>query len=157
MGMAVGGATKVHSTPNVVPMIDIMLVLLIIFMVITPALLAGFNAIPPQGVNLKDHPEDNSDQVLGIDDRGVYYLNKKPIRYEDIPAQLKQIYDARTEDKVLYIKAHKDLAYEKVLDVMDIAAKNGVRLTGMISDQAPGTKSTVAGDVRAPAGMGGTP
>jgi len=138
MGMAVGGATKVHSTPNVVPMIDIMLVLLIIFMVITPALLAGFNAIPPQGVNLKDHPEDNSDQVLGIDDGGRYYLNKKLIRYEDIPA-------------------HRDLPYEKVLDVMDIAAKNGVRVTGMISDQTPGTKSTVAGDVRAPAGIGGTP
>ena len=157
MGMAVGGPTKVHSTPNVVPMIDIMLVLLIIFMVITPALLAGFNAIPPQGVNLKDHPEDNSDQVVGIDDGGRYYLNKKPIRYEDIAPQLKQIFEARTEDKILYIKAHKDISYEKVLDVMDMAAKNGVRMTGMISDQTPGTKSTVEGDIRAPAAAGGTP
>ena len=157
MAMNLGGGGGVKSDINVTPLVDVMLVLLIIFMVIIPTLTSGLNAAPPQGVNLKKHPEEEGDQLLGIARDGQYYLNKQPIRNETLEAQLKQIYDARTEDKVLYIKAHKDLAYEKVLDVMDIAAKNGVRLTGMISDQAPGTKSTVAGDVRAPAGMGGTP
>ena len=156
MGMSAGGGTKVHSTPNVVPMIDIMLVLLIIFMVVTPALLAGFNAVPPQGINLKDHPEDNADQVLGIDADGQYYLNKRPIRYEDIAPQIKQIFDARTEDKIMYIKAHKDLSYEKVLDAMDLASKNGVRVVGMISEQKPGTESSVEGDKRAVAAPGGS-
>ena len=151
MGMAVGGGKGVNSTPNVVPMIDVMLVLLIIFMVVTPALLAGFNASPPQGINLKDHPEEQTDQVLGIDRDGVYYLNKRPIKYEDIGTALKQIFDARTEDKILYIKADKDLPYEKVIDAMDLAAKNGVRMTGMISDQTPGTSSTVQGDTKATA------
>ena len=66
-----GGAGGVQSTPNVTPMIDVMLVLLIIFMVVAPALMAGFNATPPEGVNLKDHPEDEqTDQVLGIDREG---------------------------------------------------------------------------------------
>ena len=157
MGMSTGGGGGVKAEPNVVPMIDIMLVLLIIFMVVTPALLAGFNAVPPQGVNLKDHPEENTDQVLGLDVDGQYYLNKQLIRYEDVPMALKQIYEARTEDKILYIKAHKDLKYDKVLDAMDIAAKNGVRVVGMISDQKPGTESTVAGDVRAHAPAGGKP
>lgn len=158
MGMSTGGGGGVKAEPNVVPMIDIMLVLLIIFMVVTPALLAGFNATPPQGVNLKDHPEEETDQVLGLDNDGNYYLNKKQIRYEDIPVALKQIYEARQEDKILYIKAHKDLKYDKVLDAMDIAAKNGVRVVGMISDQKPGTQSTVAGDSRAaPAPAGGKP
>ncbi|HVE78883.1 MAG TPA: biopolymer transporter ExbD [Gemmatimonadaceae bacterium] len=128
------------------PMIDVMLVLLIIFMVVTPALLAGFNAVPPQGINLKSHPEDNTDQMLGIDKDGQYYLNKKPIRNETLPQQLKAIYDVRTEDKILYIKAHKDLDYGKVLDAMDLASKNGVRVVGMISDQRSGTESTVEGD-----------
>ena len=64
MGMSVTTGGGVKSEPNVVPMIDVMLVLLIIFMVVTPALMAGFNANPPQAVNLKDHPEDeNLDQV----------------------------------------------------------------------------------------------
>src|SRR5918992_3693865 len=152
--MAVGTSTtstksEVQSEPNVTPMIDVMLVLLIIFMVVTPALLAGFNAVPPQGVNLKDHPEVETDQVLGIDAAGIYYLNKKPIQSADLPEMLKSIYDARTEDKILYVKAHKDLEYSKVIDALDVASKNGVRVVGMISDQRPGTKSTVAGDTRA--------
>jgi len=129
-------------------MIDVMLVLLIIFMVVAPALMAGFNATPPQGVNLKDHPEDEqTDQVLGIDRDGNYYLNKKEIKNEALPQLIKQIFDARTEDKILYVKADKSLSYSKVLDAIDIASKNGVRVVGAISDQRPGTMSTVEGDV----------
>jgi len=152
--MALGISTKsnVQSEPNVTPMIDVMLVLLIIFMVVTPALLAGFNATPPQGVNLKDHPEVEGDQVLGIDAQGVYYLNKKAIRKEDLPQMLKQIFvDQPREDYVLYVKAHKDIEYEKVLDALDVASKNGVRVVGMISEQKAGTQSTVPGDSRAAA------
>nr|MBA3672716.1 biopolymer transporter ExbD [Gemmatimonadaceae bacterium] len=90
-----GGGVK--AEPNVTPMIDVMLVLLIIFMVVTPALLAGFNAQPPQGQNLKDHPEDAElDQVLGIDKDGAYYLNKKPVAKTAIEAEIKRIYEART-------------------------------------------------------------
>jgi biopolymer transport protein TolR len=156
MAMSSGGTGAVQSTPNVTPMIDVMLVLLIIFMVVTPALLAGFNATPPQAVNLKDHPEDaNLDQVLGLDRDGNYYLNKRPIRSQDVAPMLKQIYDARTEDKILYVKADKSLDYAKVLDALDIASHNGVRVVGMISEQKPGTISTVAGDTKAAAPVGG--
>ena len=158
MAMSAGGGSGVQSSPNVTPMIDVMLVLLIIFMVVTPALLAGFNADPPKAVNLKDHPEDaNLDQVLGIDKDGNYYLNKKPIRTQDVGPMLKQIYDARTEDKILYLKADKGLDYSKVLDALDLAAKNGVRVTGMISEQRAGTISTVAGDTKATAPVGKAP
>src|SRR3954462_13739866 len=150
MAMAPSSTGAVQSTPNVTPMIDVMLVLLIIFMVVTPALLAGFNATPPQAVNLKDHPEDaNLDQVLGLDRDGNYYLNKRPIRPQDVGPMLKQIYDVRTEDKVLYVKADKGLDYAKVLDALDLASHNGVRVVGMISEQKPGTISTVAGDTKA--------
>ena len=141
-----GGTGAVQSTPNVTPMIDVMLVLLIIFMVVTPQLAAGFTATPPQGINLRTHPEEESDQVLGIDRDGNYYLNKRPVRAQDVAPMLKEIYDKRTEDKILYVKADKDLPYAKVMDAMDIASKNGVRVVGAISEQQPGTKSTVAGD-----------
>ena len=149
MAMSTGGGGGVQSTPNVVPMIDIMLVLLIIFMVVAPALMAGFNATPPEGVNLKDHPADEqTDQVLGIDRDGQYYLNKREIKNEDLPAMLKQIFESRTEDKIIYVKADKSLSYSKVLDAIDIASKAGVRVVGMISDQRQGTVSTVAGDTK---------
>ena len=161
MAMSTGGGGGVESRPNVVPMIDIMLVLLIIFMVVAPALMAGFNATPPEGVNLKDHPEDEqTDQVLGIDRDGQYYLNKREIKNEDLPRRLKEIFDARTEDKILYLKADKELNYAKVLDAIDIASKNGVRMVGMISDQRQGTVSTVPGDSKNQGGLlglGGTP
>lgn len=144
-----GGSVK--AEPNVTPMIDVMLVLLIIFMVVTPALLAGFNAIPPQGQNLKDHPEDaETDQVLGIDRDGNYYMNKKPIAKTAIEAEIKRIYENRTADKVMYLKADKELMYSKVIDATDMAAKNGVRVVGLISDQRSGTVSSVVGDTKAP-------
>jgi biopolymer transport protein ExbD len=144
-----GGGNSVKAEPNVTPMIDVMLVLLIIFMVVTPALLAGFNAVPPQGQNLKDHPEDaENDQVLGIDRDGNYYLNKQPIAKDKIEAEIKRIFETRQTDKVMYLKADKDLLYSKVVDATDMAAKNGVRVVGLIGDQKSGTISTVAGDTR---------
>src|SRR5690606_30930139 len=109
MGMSVNAAGGVKAEPNVVPMIDVMLVLLIIFMVVTPAISSGFTAVPPSGINLKAHPETDEDQVLGIDKYGQYYLNKQPIQNEDLGARLKAIYDVRTTDQILYIKADKEL------------------------------------------------
>lgn len=150
MSITVSGASEVKAEPNVTPMIDVMLVLLIIFMLVIPAINAGFNAVPPQGQNLKPHPEEDADQVLGIDASGAYYLNKKAIKNEDLPTLLKAIYEERTEDKILFLKAHNQLKYEKVIDALDIAAKNGVRVTGMITDQIPGSRSLVETDNLSP-------
>lgn len=146
MSMSTGSSSGIKAEPNVTPMIDVMLVLLIIFMLVVPAISAGFQAIPPQGTNLKPHPEEERDQVLGIDMNGQYFLNKKPIPNAQLGALLKNIYENREEDKILYVKAHKDLEYGKVLDALDIAAHNNVTLTGMITDQRPGTVSLIESD-----------
>src|SRR6185436_5731704 len=140
------GSSGVKASPNVTPMIDVMLVLLIIFMLVIPAITAGFQAVPPTGVNLKPHPEEDQDQVLGIDAKGQYYLNKKAIPNAELGERLKAIFENREEDKLLYIKAHKDLEYGKVLDALEIAAHNKVAVTGMITDQQPGTVSLVPTD-----------
>jgi biopolymer transport protein TolR len=158
MAMSAGGASgAVQSTPNVTPMVDVMLVLLIIFMVVAPALLAGFNAEPPQAQNIKDHPEDDqTDQVLGIDKDGNYYLNKKPIAATSVASALHHIYVETTrDDKVLYLKADKNLDYSKVLDALDIAMHNGVVVAALIGDQKPGTISTVPGDSKQQTPAGG--
>ena len=153
MSMSTGSSGNIKAEPNVTPMIDVMLVLLIIFMLVVPAISAGFQAIPPQGQNLKPHPEEDRDQVLGIDANGQYFLNKAPIPNAELGQRLNAIYENRTEDKLLYVKAHKDLEYGKVLDALDIAARNKVAVTGMITDQQPGTVSLVATDNL----MGGMP
>ena len=142
MAFSMGGGSNVKSEPNVVPMIDVMLVLLIIFMLIIPQISAGFTAVPPEGANLKPHPEEDTDQVLGIDANGVYYLNRNPIRNEDLAATVRQIYTAPGRDEfILYVKADRNLKYDKVLEAVDIAAKNGVRMAAMITEQQKGTES----------------
>lgn len=146
MGMSVSTGHGVKAEPNVVPMIDVMLVLLIIFMVVTPAMTSGFQATPPEGVNLKEHPEEETDRVLGIDKYGQYFLDKAQIPNEQLGAILTGIY-ANREDAVLYVKADRGLDYGLVLEAMDIASKNGVRVVGAITDQLPGTVSSVAGDL----------
>jgi biopolymer transport protein TolR len=146
MSMSTGSSSGIKAEPNVTPMIDVMLVLLIIFMLVVPAINSGFQAIPPQGTNLKPHPEEERDQVLGIDANGQYFLNKKPIPNAQLGQLLNGIYANREEDKLLYIKAHKDLEYGKVLDALDIAAHNHVAVTGMITDQRPGSVSLIASD-----------
>jgi biopolymer transport protein TolR len=158
MAMSTGSGGGVASTPNVTPMVDVMLVLLIIFMVVTPALLSGFTADPPQAQNIKEHPEDDQvDQVLGIDKSGAYYLNKKPVNYSDIAVLLHHVYidTPGRDDYSLYVKADKNTDYGKIIDVSDIAAHNGVHVIGLISDQKPGTVSTVAGDTKEKASAGG--
>jgi biopolymer transport protein TolR len=152
MAFSSTGGGGVKAEPNVTPMIDVMLVLLIIFMIVIPTITSGFNAVPPQGINLKPQPEADDDQVLGIAANGDYYLNKKAIPKEQLFPLLKAIFDARTVDKILYVKAHKDLEYGKVQDAMAVAAEAGVRKTGMISEQVPNTESTVVGDIPAKEG-----
>ncbi|MCU0625503.1 MAG: biopolymer transporter ExbD [Gemmatimonadaceae bacterium] len=146
MSVSSGGGVK--AEPNVTPMIDVMLVLLIIFMIVVPQIQAGFKAQPPTGQNIKQHPEDeNTDQVLGIDRNGQYFLNKRQIDNAQLEALVTDIYTKRTVDKIMYVKADKGLAYGKVQDALDIIAKGGVRVSGLITDQTPGTESTVEGDI----------
>ncbi|MGA1308945.1 MAG: ExbD/TolR family protein [Gemmatimonadaceae bacterium] len=140
MGVSVKAGGGVNSEPNVVPMIDVMLVLLVIFMVVTPALASGFAAEPPSGVNLKAHPEEEFDQILGIDKYGQYYLNKKKIDNATLGDSLTNIYSGR-EDAILYLKAHRELPYEIVQQAWNVASRSGVRVVAAITDQASGASA----------------
>lgn len=156
MSMSVSsGKASVKAEPNVTPMIDVMLVLLIIFMIIIPTLTSGVNAQPPAGQNLKPHAEEDQDQLLGIDVNGQYYLNRNAIPNNALGPKLNDIYTRRTMDKILYVKADKNLDYGKVLDALDIAAHNGVRMSAMVSEQMRGTQSLVPSDLVTDAPKGG--
>src|SRR3990172_13212450 len=75
MGMALDTGEGPKHEPNVVPMIDIMLVLLIIFMIVTPVITAGFQAQMPQGKNISSQEEQDGDITLGVDKEGKYFLD----------------------------------------------------------------------------------
>jgi biopolymer transport protein TolR len=129
--------TAVRAEPNVAPMIDVMLVLLVIFMIVVPAMAAGTPAVPPRGENLKAHPEETGDQTLAIDRSGSYYLNKRPIKREALPAALRAIFATRAQDRVLYVTADRELEYATVRDAIDVAGSAGVRVVGMITEKPP--------------------
>ena len=128
------GQTSVKSEPNVVPMIDIMLVLLIIFMIVTPLIAAGFKATLPKGKNLDPRPEGDNEVVLGIDQAGRFFLNQRPIAAGALEDQLRSIFAARTEDKILYFKADNQLKYGKVQEAVETARRAGVRVMAAISE-----------------------
>ena len=132
------GQTTVKSEPNVVPMIDIMLVLLIIFMIVTPLIAAGFKATLPKGKNLDPRPEGDNEVVLGIDQAGRYFLNQRPIAAGALEDQLRSVFAARTEDKILYFKADNQLKYGQVQEAVETARRAGVRVMAAITEPKSG-------------------
>jgi biopolymer transport protein TolR len=132
--------SSIQAGPNVTPMVDVMLVLLVIFMVVAPTLLDGFVAEPPPAVSVQDHPNDSSDVVLGINVAGRFFLNKQPIDSAILGPKLHSLFAAGSFNHVLYLKADKELDYEKVLGAIDIARKNGVVVVGLVTKQPAATK-----------------
>jgi biopolymer transport protein TolR len=140
------GSSAVKADINVTPMIDVMLVLLIIFMIVTPLIAAGFRATLPKGKNLDPRPEGENEVVLGIDQSGLYFLNGRPLpggsaALED---QLRGIFSARTEDKILYFKADNQLKYAKVQEAVETARRAGVRVMAAITE--PNRNVVLGGD-----------
>ena len=129
-----GGTTSVKSDINVTPMIDVMLVLLIIFMIVTPLIAAGFKATLPKGKNLDPRPEGDNEIVLGIDQAGRYFLNGRPLPNGTLEDQLRSLYASRTEDKILYFKADNQLKYGKIQEAVETARRAGVRVMAAITE-----------------------
>ena len=142
MGTSVNsaGTTAIKSEPNVIPMIDIMLVLLIIFMIVTPLIANGFKATMPQGINLEKRPEGDGEIVLGIDAAGGYFINGVSIPAAALQDQLKAMFAAHTEDKILYFRADKDLDYAKIQEAVETARHAGVRVMAAITEVKPSGK-----------------
>ena len=127
--------SDVNSEINVTPMIDVMLVLLIIFMVITPAL-AGYTAVLPKAYTAAPEKEDRV--TLGIDTEGRYHLDESPgvIPPEQLPGALRAAFASRPDDHVLYLKADAAVDYALVLTAIDAARVAGVRRIGAITESA---------------------
>jgi biopolymer transport protein ExbD len=126
--------TSVKAEPNVIPMIDIMLVLLIIFMIVTPLIAAGFKATMPLGTNLDSDPEGENEVILGIDETGAFFLNGQMIPEAALEDQLRAIYAAREDDKILYFRADQNLRFGRIQDGVEVARRAGVRVMAAVTD-----------------------
>lgn len=126
---------RVAPVPNVTPMIDVMLVLLCIFMIVTPALTNGVVATPPEAEQLSDRPEAPKDHTLALDVNGVMYVDRVRVADAELGAVLRRFYPPGATDRVLYVRAHRELAYRHVRDALDVARESGVAVVGLVSAQ----------------------
>jgi biopolymer transport protein ExbD len=137
--------SSVAADINVTPMIDVMLVLLIIFMIVTPAITAGIQATVPRAVNPESAEEADGEIRLGIDKDGKYYLDitapngrytgMRFISDADLETKLRQLYNVRTVDKIMFLKADENLPYQRIQEAVELARKAGVRVIGALADQ----------------------
>jgi biopolymer transport protein ExbD len=118
------------SEPNVVPMIDILLVLLIIFMMQVPMSRKAMDVqVPPeqQGQSQSDGPSNNI--VLELTADGGYQINKEPVDFNRLDTEFHSIYDTRPA-KLLFVKSAPNRKYQEVIEAMDIARGAGVQVIG---------------------------
>lgn len=138
MGMAVGGGGSFQNEPNVVPMIDILLVLLIIFMMQVPLQRKAMdvNLPPEQQVEQQQEQQISHQIVLELTADGGYAINSEPVALENLERRLREIYDVRPT-KLMFIKTAGTRHYEEVINAMDLARGAGVQVIGFTpSEQA---------------------
>jgi biopolymer transport protein ExbD len=126
---------EVNSEPNVIPMIDIMLVMLIIFMVSQPLARQAIDIqVPPQETATKSTAQSNQ-IVLELTADGGYAINTQPVPKDQLDTQIHAIYDNRPA-KLMFVKSAPDRTYQDVIEAMDIARGAGVQVIGFTPTEA---------------------
>jgi biopolymer transport protein TolR len=166
MGMNVGGSSALNSDINVTPLVDVVLVLLIIFMVVTPLTQRGYDIdIPREAPPTSVPPPTDTKQVIlaiseqdcrivdplgraGLPPNCQVRLNKDAIKLTELPTKMGEIFrNRKKEDKILFLAAQEKLNYEAVVQIVDIA-KSGVGddlRIGIVTDEKLATATPAAG------------
>jgi biopolymer transport protein TolR len=132
MGMSVGGSnSSLNNEPNVVPMIDIMLVLLIIFMIMQPMMRKAVDLqLPDPNPQVSTNNQASDQIVLEVLADGSFAVNKEPLTKDNLSSRLTEIY-ANRPDKILFIKGDPAVIYQDVIYAMDVSRGAGVKVIGI--------------------------
>jgi biopolymer transport protein TolR len=140
MGMSGGGGGGLQSEINVTPMVDIMLVLLIIFMVVTPFLQQGITVALPKNLNNPDVDPNiikESSIVISVPNDGEYYLGKKRVAKEQLKDEVDKMLKGikKEEDRIVYIKSGVGVSYGDVVSVINEVRQLGIDKIGLVADK----------------------
>ena len=139
MGAAIGGTDEYNSEINVTPMVDVMLVLLIIFMIVTPLLQQGVTVnLPKDMQNPEEDAEITKDTsvVISIPDNNNFYIGKDQLPLTSLGDKIKTMMKDKAPDKrIVYIKSGVDVNYGTVVEAIDIIRKQDIDKIGLVADK----------------------
>jgi biopolymer transport protein ExbD/biopolymer transport protein TolR len=148
MAGKIGGTDEYNSDINVTPMVDVMLVLLIIFMIVTPLLQQGVTVNIPKELN---SPEEDAmitkdtSVVISIPNNSDFYIGKDPYPIDELGERVNTLMKDKTaEEKIVYIKSGIDVDYGTVVKAIDTIRKQEIDKIGLVADKKKGTPAAPA-------------
>ena len=142
MSMKIGGTDEFNSEINVTPMVDVMLVLLIIFMIVTPLLQQGVSVNLPRDMISPDPDEEiakDTSVVVAITKEGNFNIGKQEFPLDALGDVIKRRMEGKVPEKrVVYIKADVDVDYGKVVKAIDTIRKQDIDRIGLVADRKKG-------------------
>ena len=142
MSMEIGGTSEYNSEINVTPMVDVMLVLLIIFMIVTPLLQQGVSVNLPRDMISPDEDPDiakDTSVVIAIPDNNNFYVGKEQYPLDALGDKIKKMMEGKSPDKrIVYIKSGIDVDYGRVVDAIKTIRKQDIDKIGLVADQKKG-------------------
>jgi biopolymer transport protein TolR len=144
MAVSVGGTSEYNSEINVTPMVDVMLVLLIIFMIVTPLLQQGVSVNLPRDVVSAEEDGDiakDTSVIVAIPDNSNFYIGKDQYPLSELGEVIKRRMEGKTPDKrIVYIKSGIDVDYGRVVSAIDTIRKQDIDKVGLVADRKKGTE-----------------
>jgi len=140
MAFAVGEKKKdeVTSEPNVVPLCDVLLVLLIIFMIATPLIKRGIDVELPVAINTINMPE-NLEVVLSIKNDGKMFVGQDEVTMDNLQLMVEEAF-LTASDPRLYLRADGNINYGKIIEVIFVLKDAGIEIVGIITEIMTDTK-----------------
>ena len=132
-----GAAGGPRSDINITPLVDVVLVLLIIFMVITPIVQLGYDVQVPPKLENAPVPTTDDQVIVRMDREGNMYINKLQVTRSEFPARLQQAMTGRSK-KIVFFAADGELEYDRVADFMDLVRDNGAENLGIVFEDMGG-------------------
>ena len=144
MAMQIGGAEEYNSEINVTPMVDVMLVLLIIFMIVTPLLQQGVSVNLPRDVISADEDGDiakDTSVIIAIPDNNNFYIGKDAFPIDALGDVIKKRMEGKTPEKrIVYIKSGVDVDYGRVVQAIETIRRQDIDKIGLVADRKKGAE-----------------